>query len=141
MTPPGVGAQRLSGLAPRRNNEPGQGRRVEPPPAYAGSHVRAAGTAGSLWVEDLEGELVELVGPPPAYALGEDRLYPDLRLLVEDVDTGLESPRGEGAEVEGRGEAAPFSALTLGKNAGVEKQDVRPRLRPHQKGVIDLRSR
>ena len=27
--------------------------------------------------------------------------------------------------VKGRGEAAPFSALTLGKNAGVEKQDVR----------------
>ena len=113
-----MGAQRLRGLAPRRTKEPELSKRR--------SEVRAAAeTAGPLWFEDLEGELV---GPPPAYVPVEDLLYPDLRLFVEDVNTGLESPMGEGAEGEAKGgdEAAPFSAPASREDAGVEKQDVRP---------------
>ena len=114
MTPPGAGSQRLSGLVPKRKNEPTRhkrrselravveamgpggsenpgGRNTEPPPPYDDPRLVATGSVKPAPERAT-------VGPPPAYGPVEDRvnvpvedrLYPDLRLLAEDADTGLE---------------------------------------------------
>ena len=57
VTPPGVGTQRLSGLVPKRNNEPAQDKRRSELRAVA----EAMGPSGS---EDPGGRSIE---PPPAY--------------------------------------------------------------------------
>ena len=67
VTPPGVGTQRLSGLVPKRNNEPAQHKRRSELRAVA----EAMGPSGS---ENPGGRNIE---PPPAY---DD---PRLRATVE----------------------------------------------------------
>ena len=110
MTPPGVGTQRLSGLVPKRNNEPTQhkrrselravveamgpggsenpgGRNIEPPPAYDDPRLRAAESASpaleraTVAAESASPALERAtVGPPPAYRPVEDRV----NVSVED---------------------------------------------------------